>query len=130
MIEAVMFWNEPNNQSHWDFEVDPDWRIFAEMVKLAGDAVAAENSQLIRVLGGISPIDANFIQNMQGQGVLEHLDESFFEKTATLAGDLVALPRSALNSAPAFGDETGFDTKRLEAVTKAAVHPWHREPHG
>src|ERR1044072_1379837 len=74
MIEAVMFWNEPNNQSHWDFEVDPDWRIFAEMVKLAGDAVAAENSQMIRVLGGISPIDANFIRNMQGQGVLDHLD--------------------------------------------------------
>lgn len=74
MIEAVMFWNEPNNRSHWDFEVDPDWRIFAEMVKLAGDAVAAENSQVIRVLGGISPIDANFIRNMQGQGVLDHLD--------------------------------------------------------
>jgi beta-xylosidase len=74
MIEAVMFWNEPNNQSHWDFEVDPDWRIYAEMVKLARDAVAAENPQLIRVLGGISPIDANFIRNMQGQGVLDHLD--------------------------------------------------------
>jgi beta-xylosidase len=74
MIEAVMFWNEPNNQSHWDFEVDPDWRIFAEMVKLAGDAVAAENPQLVRVLGGISPIDTNFIRNMQGQEVLDHLD--------------------------------------------------------
>ena len=74
MIEAVMFWNEPNNQSHWDFEVDPDWRIFADMLKLAADAVAAENPQLIRVLGGISPIDANFIRNMQGQGVLDHLN--------------------------------------------------------
>ena len=29
MIEAVMFWNEPNNKSHWDFEIDPDWRMFA-----------------------------------------------------------------------------------------------------
>ena len=25
MIEAVMLWNEPNNKSHWDFELDPDW---------------------------------------------------------------------------------------------------------
>ena len=25
MIEAVMFWNEPNNLSHWDFVIDPDW---------------------------------------------------------------------------------------------------------
>ena len=23
MVEAVMFWNEPNNMSHWDFELDP-----------------------------------------------------------------------------------------------------------
>ena len=35
MVEAVMFWNEPNNKSHWDFEIDPEWRHFAEMVKLA-----------------------------------------------------------------------------------------------
>jgi beta-xylosidase len=42
MIEAVMFWNEPNNKSHWDFEVDPGWEMFAAMVKLAGEAVHAE----------------------------------------------------------------------------------------
>ena len=55
MIEAVMFWNEPNNKSHWDFEVDPDWQMFAAMVKLAAEAVRAENPKLLRVLGGISP---------------------------------------------------------------------------
>jgi beta-xylosidase len=74
MIEAAMFWNEPNNKSHWDFEVDPEWRIYAEMVKLAANAVAAENPRVLKVLGGISPIDANFIRNMSGQGVLDHLD--------------------------------------------------------
>ena len=74
MLEAVMIWNEPNNKSHWDFEVDPDWSAFARMAKLAGEAVAAEDSKLPRVLGGISPIDPLFIQNMQGQGVLEHVD--------------------------------------------------------
>ncbi|MPZ77743.1 MAG: beta-xylosidase [Deltaproteobacteria bacterium] len=74
MVEAVMFWNEPNNQSHWDFEIDPEWRSFARMVKLAGVAVAAENPNLTRVLGGIAPIDANFIRNMQEQGVFERLN--------------------------------------------------------
>jgi beta-xylosidase len=74
MIEAVMFWNEPNNKSHWDFELDPEWRAFAAMVKLAAEAVAQENSGLLRVLGGISPIDANFIRNMEAQRVLEALD--------------------------------------------------------
>jgi beta-xylosidase len=74
MIEAVMFWNEPNNKSHWDFEIDPGWNKFAEMIKLAAEAVRAENPKLLRVLGGISPIDPNFIQNMEAQGVLNCLD--------------------------------------------------------
>ena len=52
-VEAVMFWNEPNNKSHWDFELDPDWAMFATMVKTAAIAVAEANPALTRVLGGI-----------------------------------------------------------------------------
>jgi beta-xylosidase len=74
MLEAVMIWNEPNNKSHWDFEIDPDWSAFGEMARLAGQAIAAEDPKMPRVLGGISPIDPLFIQNMQGKGVLEHMD--------------------------------------------------------
>jgi beta-xylosidase len=75
VIEAVMFWNEPNNKSHWDFvELDPEWRIFSDMVTLAAEAVAAERPGLTRVLGGISPIDPHFIRRMQAQGVLDGLD--------------------------------------------------------
>jgi len=75
VIEAVMFWNEPNNKSHWDFvELDPEWRIFSSMVTLAAEAVAGERSGLIRVLGGISPIDPQFIRRMQAQGVLDHVE--------------------------------------------------------
>ena len=74
MIEAVMFWNEPNNKSHWDFEVDPDWNMFAQMVKLAAEAVRTENGKLQRVLGGISPIDPEFIRNMDSKGVLGLMD--------------------------------------------------------
>ena len=74
MIEAAMIWNEPNNKSHWDFQLDPNWSRFAEMAKLAGRAIKAEKPHLTRVLGGISPIDANFIRNMQRQGVLDHVD--------------------------------------------------------
>jgi len=75
MIEAVMLWNEPNNKSHWDFEqCDPGWQIFAEMIKQAGQAVKAEAPHLLRVLGGISPIDPFFIRNMEDQGVLDNVD--------------------------------------------------------
>jgi beta-xylosidase len=74
MIEAVMIWNEPNNKSHWDPEIDPDWSLFADMAIAACKAVRDVNPSLPRVLGGISPIDANFISNLIGKGVLDHLE--------------------------------------------------------
>jgi beta-xylosidase len=74
MVEAVMLWNEPNNLSHWDFELDPQWQVFAAMVRLAAEAVATESSRVMRVLGGISPIDPDFLRNMDRQGVLAHVD--------------------------------------------------------
>ena len=74
MIEAVMFWNEPNNKSHWDFEIDPEWKQFAQMVKLAAARVEEINPSLTKVLGGISPIDANFMDLMKRNGVLDVVD--------------------------------------------------------
>ena len=74
MIEAAMIWNEPNNKSHWDPELDPDWAAFGRMAVLAGQAIAAEAPGLLRVLGGISPIDPAFIVKLQELGVLDHLD--------------------------------------------------------
>lgn len=74
MIEAVKFWNEPNNKSHWNFEIDPEWHTFSEMVKLAAIAAKAEKPDITRVLGGISPIDAHFMQRLKNQGTLENLN--------------------------------------------------------
>ncbi|HZW11072.1 MAG TPA: glycosyl hydrolase [Phycisphaerales bacterium] len=74
MLEAVMFWNEPNNKSHWDFGIDSEWSMFAEMVTRASAAVAAESPGLTRVLGGMSPIDPAFVERMQKFGVLDAVD--------------------------------------------------------
>jgi beta-xylosidase len=74
MIEAAKIWNEPNNKSHWDPNIDPEWDLFAGMTRLAGQAIAAENPHLTRVLGGMSPIDPAFIQRLAGRGVLDEVD--------------------------------------------------------
>ena len=74
MIEAVTFWNEPNNLSHWDFQVDPEWSEFAEMTTLAAEAVRAVAPHLTLVLGGIAPIDPFFVRRLADFGVLEELD--------------------------------------------------------
>jgi beta-xylosidase len=69
-----MLWNEPNNKSHWDPQIDPDWSFYARMVRAAGTAIAAENPAMLRVLGGMSPIDPMFVLNMESKGALEHVD--------------------------------------------------------
>ncbi|HEY0441282.1 MAG TPA: beta-xylosidase [Xanthobacteraceae bacterium] len=74
MIEAAMIWNEPNNKSHWDLQLDPDWALFAETATAAARAIHAENHSLPRVLGGISPIDPAFMGNMAARGVLDHME--------------------------------------------------------
>ncbi len=73
-VEAVMLWNEPNNLSHWDFGMDPDWSIFAAMVKVASAEIRRERPRLLQVLGGISPIDPSFIQNLNRKGATEAVD--------------------------------------------------------
>jgi beta-xylosidase len=74
VIEAVKLWNEPNNKSHWDFETDAGWQVYADLVKAASQAIATERPGLTRVLGGISPIDAGFMGLMKERGVLDAVD--------------------------------------------------------
>ena len=74
MIEAAMIWNEPNNKSHWDVALDPDWSRYAETVIRAGGAIRAINPQVTRVLGGMSPIDPAWLQRMAAHGALDAVD--------------------------------------------------------
>ena len=74
MVEAVMLWNEPNNLSHWDFKVDPDWKMFARMVILAAQEIRRINPEITIVLGGLSPIDPKFVQLLGSHGVLDAVD--------------------------------------------------------
>ena len=74
MIEAAMIWNEPNNKSHWDPGIDNDWSKYAELVRLAGAAIAEAKPGLPRVLGGLSPIDPLFVQALEGYGAMDAVD--------------------------------------------------------
>ncbi len=74
MITAIKFWNEPNNKSHWDFELDPGWKDFSAMTRMAARRVRELAPDLTLVLGGISPIDPAFVSLLASQGVLDCLD--------------------------------------------------------
>jgi beta-xylosidase len=74
MIEAIKFWNEPNNLSHWDFQLDPEWEQFATLIRLGAQAVRDVAPELRLVLGGMSPIDPHFLVRLEQHGALECLD--------------------------------------------------------
>jgi len=74
MVEAVMLWNEPNNLSHWDFHLDPEWKMFARMINAAAIEIRRINPALKIVLGGMSPVDPNFVKLLASHGVMDHVD--------------------------------------------------------
>ncbi|ACL55484.1 glycosyl hydrolase [Methylobacterium nodulans] len=74
MIEAAMIWNEPNNKSHWDPEIDPGWHLFADTLACAAQALKQEAPALPTVLGGLSPIDPTFVQFLDSKRALDHVD--------------------------------------------------------
>ncbi len=74
MVEAVMLWNEPNNLSHWNFHLDPQWERFGEMVLSSSRAIREINPQLKIVLGGVSSCDWRWIELMKNHGALEFID--------------------------------------------------------
>ena len=69
-----MLWNEPNNLSHWDRSLDPEWALFSELIGLAGERLGQVAPGLRRVLGGISPVDPLFIRNVFGRGLASAVD--------------------------------------------------------
>jgi CDP-paratose 2-epimerase len=71
-VPYVELWNEPNNYIEWDWTVDPEWVIFAEMI--AGAARRAAGLGVRSVLGGMSPFDPNWLDLMFKRGALEHVD--------------------------------------------------------
>ncbi len=74
MVEAVMLWNEPNNLSHWNFHLDPNWEKFAAMVRSSARAIREVNPELKIVLGGVSSCDWRWISLMKSHGALENID--------------------------------------------------------
>jgi beta-xylosidase len=74
VLEAFVLWNEPNNLSHWNFHLDPDWNRFSDMVQQASAAIRGVNPLVPIVLGGVSACDNNFLRLMRSYGVMDGVD--------------------------------------------------------
>lgn len=71
-FDWVELWNEPNNIVEYDFTMDSSWNKFAEMIGNA--AYWAQHRGKKTLLGGMSPIDPNWLQTMVERGVLQYID--------------------------------------------------------
>lgn len=71
-FDWVELWNEPNNTSEYDFRLDPNWSIFKKMINWAVKEVKAFDKKAL--LGGMSPIDPNWLNFMYEMGVMEGID--------------------------------------------------------
>ncbi len=54
--------------------MDPGWEIFADMVQQTVAAIRERDVDLPLVMGGLSPIDPDFLRQMEGQGGLDGID--------------------------------------------------------
>lgn len=70
---ALELWNEPNNRYKWDFRrFDPTWSKFAEMIGAA--AYWARRCGQTTVLGGMIPVDPEWLKLIASYGVLDYID--------------------------------------------------------
>src|SRR5690348_13778091 len=72
LFEWLELWNEPNNQNQWDNRLDPDWRIFTEMI--GGAAYWAQHRGKKTVLPGLWPRDLEWLELMFERGVVPYID--------------------------------------------------------
>lgn len=71
-FEYVELWNEPNNRSEYDYTLDYNWEIFSEMIVCAAHWCKKLGKKT--VLGGMSPVDPNWLDFMAQKGVLNDID--------------------------------------------------------
>lgn len=71
-FEYVELWNEPNNMSEYDFTLDQNWSRFTTMIKEAAKTAHKLGKKVL--LGGMSPIDPNWLDLMRQEGVLKAVD--------------------------------------------------------
>jgi beta-xylosidase len=73
MLESIKIWNEPNNASHWNLDLDEGWVRFCELLTSGVEGVRI-SSDLPVVLGGMSPIDPRFLRVLESRGALDGVD--------------------------------------------------------
>lgn len=122
-FEWIELWNEPNNRIEYDFTMDYSWNKFAEMIGMA--SYWAKHRGKKTLLGGMSPIDPNWLKMMIEKGALTNIDAvgihgfpSVFDQQWTSWEDNIAAVREVL--------EENFQEKEIW-ITEAGFSTWQND---
>jgi CDP-paratose 2-epimerase len=78
-FEWVQIWNEPNWQVYWEWDIDPNYEIFARMGKKAAEVVHSYGKKA--ALGGLTPYEPEWIALMDSHGLLRQVDSVSFHQS-------------------------------------------------
>ena len=121
LFEHVELWNEPNNLSDWDWRIDTNWSMFAEMIGAAASWARRRTKKV--VLAGPSPLDAAWLDIVGRLGVLDCVDavglhafpgtwEPHWDGWDDATADARAVLHAHRSDAELWITETGFSTWR------------------
>jgi CDP-paratose 2-epimerase len=71
-FEWIHLWNEANWNVYWNWDMDPGWKLFAEMIRYAIPVCKRAEKKI--VLGGMSPYETMWVDAMFRENVLQHAD--------------------------------------------------------
>lgn len=75
-FDWVQLWNEPNWKPYWDWELDPDASLFAQMMIPAAACAHAHGKRV--ALGGTTPLDYAWLARTEELGLLGAVDAVAF----------------------------------------------------
>ncbi len=129
-FEWLELWNEPNNLNDWDWTLDPDWRIFSEMIGMAAHWARQRGKKT--VLGGMCPTDPNWLNLMCSRGTVDWIDAlglhgfpGTWEFSGESWGDKIDRVRAVLSSyrlkPELWLTEVGYSTWRHDEINQVKV---------
>lgn len=71
-FEYIELWNEPNNRAEYDHTLDAGWNIFCRMIGQAAHLCRTHEKKT--VLGGMSPVDPNWLRHILGNELMVNID--------------------------------------------------------
>ena len=71
-FEYIELYNEPGNKAAYNHTPDAGWSVFCETISMAAEVIRNQEKKL--VLGGINPVDPDWLGKLFSTGLMQYID--------------------------------------------------------